>query len=44
MDYVLTEKELRICLRDVDVFSGETGDEMFDHYFVDAKVNVGRSW
>ena len=40
MDYVLI-KELIIYLRDVNVLRGVTGNERFDHYFVDVKVNVG---
>ena len=41
MEYVLIERELRVCLRDVNVLKRVTGDERFDYYFVDVKVNVG---
>ena len=39
MYYVLIERELRVCMRDVNVLRGVTGDERFYHYIVDVKVN-----
>ena len=41
---MLIERKLRECLRDANVLRGVTGHERFNHYFVDAKVNVGSRW
>ena len=37
MDYVLIERGLRGCMRDVNVLKGVIGDEKFDHSWHDDK-------
>ena len=44
MNYVLIKKDLRGCLREVNMLGGVTGDERFYHYFRDVNVNVCYRW